>query len=296
VATRKGYEVLRAVREEFPDLALHVSTFRETNVEKSYHEDILQYAEQNGIDAHTWKTIRSGGANWVRSLGVKALVCVGWRYLVPDDIAGAVDGNVVVAHDSLLPKYRGFAPLPSALINGEPEVGVTYLFAADEVDAGDILYQDRIQVTADDRIADLIERVVPLYTNGAVEVLRALLLGVVDRTPQDHSQATFSIWRDEQDLLIDWTQPASRIERSVRALGPPYLGARTRLGNATVTLRQVSVTDDVDFEIRQPGKVWALTPRGEPQVVCGTGLLTIEEADVDGRPLVPMDRLRIRFT
>ncbi len=295
VATKKGYEVLRAVHASSERFGLIVTTFRETRVVKSSDELIREYCEREGITTCDWAEVRDGGTSWVEENGIEAVVCIGWRYLVADEIRSAVDGNVFVAHDSLLPKYRGFAPLPSALIKGESEVGVTVLMAADGVDTGDVLDQSRTEVPEGATMADLIERVIPLYREGVCSVLRDFAEGALRPIPQDHAQATHSIWRDEEDLFLDWAESAERIERTIRALGPPYLGARTRLGSSMVVIRKARILDDIVFEIRQPGKVWSLTAEGEPVVVCGTGLLAISEAEIDGAPLIPLQRLRVRF-
>jgi methionyl-tRNA formyltransferase len=107
--------------------------------------------------------------------------------------------------------------------------------------------------------------------------------------------ATYSIWRDEVDYWIDWREDAARIERTIRALGDPYLGARTRWNDCTVVLHRATVIDDVRFAIRQPGKVWALDEQGCPTVVCGAGMLKVLAATCDGQSILPLTSLRVRF-
>ena len=295
LSTQKGLEVLRALHARFPDVAFRISIGAESKVVESHKDRLAELAGEWAYPVHPWKEIRDGGTSWIAAHRVAAVICVGWTHLVPAAIRDAVRGRVVVAHDSLLPRYRGFAPLPTAMIQGDAEVGVTVLFAAEEVDAGDVLFQAGLHVKATDTIADLIAGVIPLYVDGVSHAVRGILRDELVGTPQDHAKATYGIWRDEQDLLVDWSDTADRIARTVRALGPPYLGARTRLGDRVVVIRDAAEVNDVRFEIRQPGKVWALTPRGEPIVVCGRGLLVIRDAEVDGAPLVPLARLRLRF-
>ena len=132
----------------------------------------------------------------------------------------------------------------------------------------------------------------PLYREG---VRRYLAGELCHARPQDHSQATYSIWRDEDDYRIEWSESAERIERTVRALGPPYLGARSRLGGREVVIHRVEVEADLPFAIRQPGKVWSLDPEGRPSVVCGSGLVKVVEASADGKSILPLKALRLRF-
>jgi methionyl-tRNA formyltransferase len=296
VATEKGYNVLRAVKENGPKVPLHVCTFKEVKVVKRFYEKICTYADEHQLPIHSWIDIRKGGINWLKQNNIYAMVCVGWRYLVTTEIIEYLGGRILATHDSLLPRYRGFAPLASALINGEKEVGVTVMFVAAELDAGDIVYQGKAKVDSDDTIADLTQKVLPLFTEGVVESLHKMISGEVEKIPQDHSKATYSIWRDEEDLWIDWNDSAERIERTIRALGPPYMGARTRLKDKTVIIHSAEVISDLRFEIRQPGKVWSLTSQGKPHVVCGKGMLLIHRANIGNQSLIPMKNLRVRFS
>ena len=295
VATEKGYAVLRAVHDACEDVRIHISTFEETKVVETYYENICDFAEKKDLLMHEWETIKNGGPKWIKENNIWAIVCVGWRFLLPEELVAAVNGRVIVTHDSLLPKYRGFAPLPSALLNEEEEVGITVLFAAPEVDAGDILYQKKIQVSETDTIKSLITRLLPYFCEGVLFSLRGLLAGTLTATPQDRSKATFSIWRDEEDLWINWHDSAKNIARFVRALGPPYLGAKISLKNSVITITDAHVVPNIHFEIRQPGKVWCLTKSGEPVVVCGNGMLVIKEAFCSGTSIIPFKQLRVRF-
>jgi|GEM_PF-183296 len=295
VATEKGYAVLRAVHGACLGLPLRVSTFREVKVVKGYDETIRAYAEENHLPFHSWQEIRQGGLNWLQEKKIWGMLCVGWRYMVPREMVDFLGGRVLATHDSLLPRYRGYAPLASALINGEEEVGVSVLFACEEVDAGDIVYQGRVSVGPRDRIGDLIRKVVPLFQEGVVQALRKMIDGQLTGVPQDHAQATFNIWRDEEDLWINWHESAQRIERTIRALSPPYMGARTRLSGEVVVVHDAVIAEDLPFEIRQPGKVWRLTEQGQPVVVCGEGMLLIREASIGSKSLLPLAKLRTRF-
>ena len=295
IGTEKGLFVLQHLVKHYEDIQFHVCTFKETDVITSYETQIQEVARQAELPIYSWGQLKQAGESFLLDNNIGMILCVSWPYLIPEAMVRAVDGNTVVVHESLLPKYRGYAPLVTALINGEPEVGVTVMFAADDMHAGDIIYQKTVSVSEHDRISDLIAKVMPAYRDGMVYALDNFLKGKLEGTPQDHSEATYSIWRDEHDMFIDWTQPAKFIERFIRALGDPYLAARSYLGNDIVTIHEAVAEPDVPFEIRQPGKVWRLTQKGEPEVVCGQGILRLVDVRKDGLNYLPLTKLRRRF-
>ena len=132
LATQKGFEVLRGLRAKFPDQPFFVTTFQETNVGNSYAEKITRYCEKNGISVVQWTHISRDMVAWAKKTQVHSIVCVSWNRLISPVLIEELNGRVVVAHDSLLPRYRGFAPLPNAMINGDLETGVTVLLAAEK--------------------------------------------------------------------------------------------------------------------------------------------------------------------
>ena len=294
VATEKGLSVLQAVYKSL-EIDIHVSTFREVKVVDSFDEKIRLFAIENKLPMYAWKDILKEGVGWLKKNRIWSIVCVGWRFMIPKDWIDYLNGHVLITHDSLLPKYRGFAPLASALINGEKEAGLTVILAGAEMDTGDIIYQKIISIDTNYTISDLIKVIMPLIDEGVVSSLKKMISGKIKRKKQDHSKATYSIWRDEIDLWIDWNESASRIERTIRALGRPYMGARTRHGNEEVMVQKSEVVPDIPFEIRQPGKVWKLTNDGMPVVVCGKDMLLITEASIGDKSLIPMKKLRVRF-
>jgi methionyl-tRNA formyltransferase len=294
VAGSRGEAVLRGVRAAFPELSLLVCTRQDPGLQDGSGEEIERLIARESLESCAWSDVTKG-APWLTEHRVDAILLVGWRSLVPDRVLAALPDRVVAAHDSLLPRYRGFAPLPTALINGDDEVGVTIFLAENAVDAGAVVFQAPLPVNPDDRIRDLIERTTPLYVQGMVQVVAALVESCLEGNPQDDSAASYSIWRDDADYFVDWNETADRIERTIRALGPPYAGARAHIGDRVVVIDAAVEEDDLDFEVRQPGKVWRLSEAGEPVVVCGAGMLRLTRVLEDGEDLIPMRRLRMRF-
>jgi methionyl-tRNA formyltransferase len=203
----------------------------------------------------------------------------------------------VVFHDSLLPRYRGFAPLISSLINAERLLGVTALLGAADYDTGPILGQEMVEVSYPLRIRDAIEAVRPCYAKLAIRVLHEFVSERWAPRPQDESQASYSLWRDDRDYEIDWTSDAATIRRFIDATGYPYRGAATFISGRRLRVLAATERPDVRIENRTPGKIVFLD-QGKPIVVCGCGLLAIDELvdDATSASALPWMGFRTRFT
>jgi methionyl-tRNA formyltransferase len=215
---------------------------------------------------------------------------VGWQHLLQD-----VTHSTVVFHDSVLPRYRGFAPTVAALIKGDPEIGVTALSPTQEIDAGPIIAQRTQPISYPVKIQAALELQATLMVELAVDIVKQWRCGGLPSTPQPVSNATFSIWRDDADYEIDWCKSAESIERFVNAVGYPYAGARTAVSGAEpIRVLDVTVVPDLLFEIRQAGKIWSLND-GRPIVVCGSGMLRLDNCCREDGFKLAFQRLRGRL-
>jgi methionyl-tRNA formyltransferase len=281
----KGLAVLRSLIDNLGAGVLAAVVVQEDpGVEHDYLREIADTAQSAGI-----RILGRGDQLPSRAFSV----AVGWRFLIPDE------PRLVVFHDSVLPRYRGFAPLVNALINGEHEIGVTALWGAEHYDSGPIIDQAAIAVNYPLTIQDAIRAVTPLYQRLVIKIARRLLAGEYIRGfEQDEANATYSIWRDEEDYVVDWAQDATRVARFIDALGPPYRGASSRVDGRPVRILQAHVEDtDLSLEIRHPGKVFSISD-GAPTIVCGDGLITLDVVRdaATGETLLPWTHLRTRFT
>jgi len=195
---------------------------------------------------------------------------VGWQYLFYE-----CPTNVIVFHDSLLPRYRGFAPTVTALLNGDSVIGVTALRPSSKVDAGPIFAQQRITIVYPAKIEHVLRQQSAAMVELAHNLVQQARNGALSTIDQDESRASYSLWRDELDYRIDWTQSSSQIKRMIDAVGYPYGGAKTRVGDREILVEDASVVDDLTYERRDAGKVWRLE-NGCPVIVCGTGMLRLD--------------------
>ncbi|HUA63351.1 MAG TPA: formyltransferase family protein [Verrucomicrobiae bacterium] len=281
--TERGHAVLRSVMARVgPEAIRMVIGSRDSQVQKDYYEELQVACGIAGVPFYDRQNAPVPDAKYA--------LAVAWRWLIR-----GVE-NLITLHDSLLPRYRGFAPVVNALLNGEQEIGVTALYATDEYDTGDIIRQERVAIEYPIKIQQAIERITPLYAEIAGGIASAIVDGKpLPRSKQDESQASYSPWRDDSDYQIPWTSDAARIRRFIDAVGYPYLGARTLLNGKTAIIHDAVEEADVRIEDRAAGKV-IFERDGMPVVVCGSGLLRITRmTTVDGADLLPLKRFRSRF-
>jgi methionyl-tRNA formyltransferase len=156
------------------------------------------------------------------------IVAVNWRAWISPKVYGIPKYGTLNVHDALLPAYAGFAPLNWALINGEPEVGVTAHMMNEEFDAGDIVRQVAVPVGDRDTAADLFAKTLPLFETLPLEALSLIEAGRTDFVRQDRSKASYFHRRSIEDSRVDWTWQADELDRLVRAQSGPYPKAFTR--------------------------------------------------------------------
>jgi methionyl-tRNA formyltransferase len=283
--TRRGYSLLCDIVERFGDLIEQVVVARDPQLDDDCFDAIVALCQERGIRWCDRPTYTGG-------IATPYALAVAWRWMIDHK-----DTQLVVFHDSLLPRYRGFNPLVSCLINGERQIGVTALLGAARYDAGDILAQSASPIDYPIKLADAIERIRVDYKAAATDVLQRVERGEHLRgVPQQEAQATYSLWRDEVDYRIQWDRSAMSIARFVDAVGSPYKGASTLVNGVLARIDDAVPLPDVQIENRTPGKVIWMEDSC-PVVVCGDGLLKILRlrADESGVNLLPLSSFRSRF-
>jgi methionyl-tRNA formyltransferase len=284
--TEKGYAFLMETSKKYKSLFNLVVVGSDKTLQKDFEEEIINLCIQENIN-HVRK------ADFI-DIKSEYAMAISWRWLInhPAD-------KLIVFHDSLLPKYRGFAPLVNSLINGETEIGVTAIFGANDFDTGDIIAQSKSQITYPLTIAEAIQINNQNYLKCGDLVLSQLLRGQsITATKQDENEATYSVWRDEEDFKIDWQKSAGEIRRFIDALGFPYKGASTTFDGKFIRIFKVEECEDVTVENRDCGKV-LFVREGKPVVICGRGMIKIVEAQIEENgkiiPFFPLAKFRLRF-
>ncbi|GAA4534205.1 methionyl-tRNA formyltransferase [Amycolatopsis samaneae] len=239
-----GHRTLRALIDADHEVALVVTHPKSDHAyERIWSDSVADLAEAHGIPALL--RTRPDDAELLTALkeaDLDLIVANNWRTWLPPEIFTLPRHGTLNVHDSLLPAYAGFSPLIWALINGEPEVGVTAHMMDGELDAGDIVLQRAVPVGPSDTTTDLFHRTVDLIEPIVTEALKLIESGSVVPVPQDRSKASFFHKRAARDSRIDWTWPAEDIERLVRALSDPYPNAFTHHRGKPLRIVKASVS------------------------------------------------------
>jgi methionyl-tRNA formyltransferase len=174
--------------------------------------------------------------------------------------------GLINAHASLLPKYRGAAPIQRCLRDGCTETGVTIMRIVPELDAGDVLLVEKTPIDPKENAGRLRERLAELSGKALIAAIERIAAGKAKYVPQDHAQATYAKKVEKPDGLIDWKLPAKEIDLLVRAMTPKP-GAQTRLGNKRFIVMEGFVEPDI-YGMGIPG---GLQSSGEEGIRVCTG-------------------------
>jgi methionyl-tRNA formyltransferase len=283
--TQKGYIVLTNYLNEFSSETIeNVVIGRDSNVLNDYSAEIFDLCKRTNIPC-TFTT-----DNY--SFSCDYILTISWRWLIKQK-----SKKIIILHDSLLPSYRGFAPLVTSLIKGEDRIGVTALFASDYYDAGPIIMQKSMDIHYPLKIADAIALISEIYSKIVNEITHKIISNnILLSTPQDEKKVTYSLWLDEEDYRINWNCDSDYIIRFVDAVGLPYKGAFSILENKKIRIIECIEETDVQIEYRTPGKVLFIR-NDRPVVVCGRGLIKIITAhyDSNNESIFPLPKFRNRF-
>ena len=200
-----------------------------------------------------------------------------YRDLLPESILAKAGKGAFNLHGSLLPRYRGRAPLNWVLVNGEDRTGLTLHHMVARADAGDIVGQCEVSIDEADTAHTLQQKMAAAAARLLAELLPAIKSGTAPRSPQDETQATYVGRRTPADGFIDWQQPARTVRNLVRAVTQPYPGAFTYAGDRKLMIWAANVSDQPHD--RQPGTIIATQPL---TVACGSGALTIDAGQLEG--------------
>ncbi|WP_411080100.1 methionyl-tRNA formyltransferase [Streptomyces sp. cmx-18-6] len=223
-----GHRTLQALLDSEHDVVTVVTHPKSEHAyERIWSDSVADLAEKHGIPVVIRNRPDDELLDLLKEVAPDIIVANNWRTWIPPEIYDLPPHGTLNIHDSLLPAYAGFSPLIWALINGEPEVGVTAHLMDEELDAGDIVIQRSVAVGPTDTATDLFHRTVDLIGPVTVDALDLIASGRTEFTPQDRSRASFFHKRAEEDIRIDWTWPAQDLERLVRAQSAPYPSAFT---------------------------------------------------------------------
>lgn len=214
-----------------------------------------------------------------------AIVIVAYGHIVPQWMIDLPPLGCINLHASLLPKYRGAAPINWAIIHGEKETGVTTMKIDAGMDTGDMLLERREPIRDDDTTETLGARLSVTGADLMIETLRKLERGEVPPRPQNHDLATMAPRLKKEDGVIDWSRTAEEIERRVRGLAP-WPGAFTSFRGMRLHVWRAEAVAAAEGSGAAPG---VITAEGKKlAVACGAGTrLLLHEVQMEGRKRIP---------
>ena len=214
----------------------------------------------------------------LEALAPDLIVVVAYGQILPKSVLEIPAHGCINVHASLLPKYRGAAPINKAIIDGETETGITTMYMDVGLDTGDMLIKKSLTIGAKETAGELHDRLASLGRETMDETLRQLCAESLQREVQDDAQSTYASMMKKEDGRIDWSHSAQEIHDHVRGLDP-WPGAYTSLNGELLKLAKTCphAADD-----GKPGSVVSADKDGV-LIACGSGALLIKELQLAGR-------------
>ena len=261
---RAGHQVAGAFSQPDKPVGRHQNKLQPTPVKEC--------AQAHGIPVYQPEKLRDGTAlALLRELDPELIVAAAYGRILPDDILALPPKGCINVHSSLLPKYRGSAPINWAILNGDRETGVTIQKMVRDLDAGDIILQRATPIGADENAAALYDRLALMGGELLTQAVAQIEAGIAACTPQDHAQATQAPMLSKALSPVDWTRSAQAIHNQIRGLYP-WPAAAT------------------DILTGEPVKLWAartaeMPAAARPGTILSAGKEGIDVACGDGRAL-----------
>lgn len=273
---------LRAVKEAGHEIA---AVFTQPDKPKSRGmqltaSPVKKLAEGMGLPVYQPKTLRDGEAERIiREINPDIIVVVAYGKILPESILDVPSGGCVNVHASLLPKYRGAAPIQWAVLNGDSETGVTIMYMAPELDAGDIISQKKTAILPDETSGELFERLMVLGAGLLADTLEDIESGKATRTTQEESLVTYAPPLSKDMSPINWNKSAVQIKNQVRGLIPWPVAAAEIAGRS---LKIFDVDTAPGAPGYDPGSIISSDKDGL-LIACGDGAVLIKELQASGK-------------
>ena len=246
---------------------------------KLSYSPVKELALKHGTPVYQPESLRGQDtAEILRTLKCDLIAVVAYGKLLPIEILRMPSNGCINIHGSILPKYRGAAPIQWAVINGERETGVTSQYMGEDIDAGDILQIKKTQIGDDETAGELFDRLSVLGADLLSETIDSISAGNATRIPQNNSEATYAPLIRKDLSPIDWTKTAHSIKCKVRGLNP-WPVATTEIGGALYKVFTVEANGMKSGKV--PGKVVSAGERGI-EIACADGTVIIKELQAPG--------------
>ena len=249
------------------------------------YSPVKDLALQAGLPVFQPEKMRDGTALAIlRELKPDILVVVAYGRILPDEILALPAYGAINVHGSLLPKYRGAAPIQWAVLNGDEITGVSTMYLAHDMDAGDIIYTAETPIGEFETSGELFDRLMEMGAELLVKTLRAIEDGSAPRTPQDHAKASYVKMLDKSLCPIDWNQSPRAVVTQICGL-QPWPVATMELQGAVYKVFSAAYTDTKTG--KTPGSLVSAGPAGIEIACAGGETLRITELQAPGKKRMP---------
>lgn len=219
----------------------------------------------------------------IRVLNPDLIVVVAYGQILPKSVLEIPQYGCINVHASLLPRYRGAAPINKAVVDGEQVTGVTTMLMDVGLDTGDMLVKRATQIGSEETAGELHDRLALLGREAMEETLRQLCEGTLKAEPQDDAQSCYAPMMKKEDGRIDWSCPAADIHNLVRGLSP-WPGAFTYWNSQMLKIGRTRAEEGPETAV--PGTVLSADAEGV-RIACGCGVLRVCELQLAGKKKLP---------
>ena len=251
---------------------------------------VKEYALTHGLEVYQPTKMRDGNAlAIVRELQPELIVVAAYGRILPEDILTLPPFGSINVHSSVLPKYRGAAPINWAILDGQKETGVTIMYMTGDLDAGDIVCSKKTDILPDEDAQELTHRLALLGADALEDAIEKIADGTAVRTPQDHSVSTYAPMLSKDLSPMDWTRSAQALHDQVRGL-IPWPCASMELGGKKVKVFKTRMGGEINAAA---GTILTAGKQGL-EIACGDGhsLWILELQAEGGKRMMSADYLR----
>lgn len=251
---------------------------------------VKEYALSQSLDVYQPVKMRDGTAlELVQSLKPELIVVAAYGRILPEDILAVPPYGSINVHSSVLPQYRGAAPINWAILDGLQETGVTIMYMAKELDAGDVICVKKTEILPDENAQELTSRLALLGADALEEAVKQIAAGTAQRTPQDHSAFTYAPMLSKELSPMDFTRSAQTLHDQVRGL-IPWPCASMELNGKKVKVFKTKLGGET---AAAPGTILTAGKQGL-EMACGDGrsLWILELQAEGGKRMMAVDYLR----
>ncbi|NYV28268.1 methionyl-tRNA formyltransferase [Streptobacillus felis] len=276
-----AFDTLKYIHENTELLAVFTKVDKvNARGNKIIFSPVKQYALDNNIEIVQPKSLRTDDVyELLKEYNADLIIVVAYGMIIPKNIIDLPKYGIINVHSSLLPKYRGAAPIHAAILNGDEKTGVSIMYIDEKLDEGDVICTLETEIKKEDNLGTLHDRLKVLGAEGVKQAVEMMKNGTVKATKQDHSLATFVKPIKKEETKVDFSKDSLSIFNKIRGLNP-FPEAYTTLNGKVLKLYASDITQYIGDE--EPGTVIDLTKEGIV-VKTGDGAIIIKELKLEGK-------------